>query len=137
MELKDNPLRPGEPAMILYREIQTDSAKSLETHFTRIKIFKQAGKKYADVEIPYFEKEIEVQNIQGRTIKPDGQAIDFGGTVYDRVVAKSKRLKINVKSFAFPDVQPGSINCTATIACRTSSKDRRTRGPCSFSVSGS
>jgi hypothetical protein len=35
LELKDNPLRPGEPAMILYREIQTDSAKSLETHFTK------------------------------------------------------------------------------------------------------
>jgi len=109
LELKDNPLRPGEPAMILYREIQTDSAKSLETHFTRIKIFKEVGKKYADVEIPYFEKELQVQNIQGRTIKPDGQAIDFGGTVYDRIVAKTKRLKINVKSFTFADVQPGSI----------------------------
>src|SRR6476646_8600497 len=109
LELKDNPLRPGEPAMILYREIQTDSAKSLETHFTRIKIFKEDGKKYADIEIPYMEKELQVQNIQGRTIKPDGHAIDFGGAVYDRSVAKTKRLKINVKSFAVPDVQPGSI----------------------------
>jgi Domain of Unknown Function with PDB structure (DUF3857)/Transglutaminase-like superfamily len=109
LELKDNPLSPGEPAMILYREIQTDSAKSLETHFTRIKIFKEDGKKYADIEIPYLEKELEVQNIQGRTIKPDGQTIDFGGAVYDRIVAKTKRFKINVKSFTFPDVQPGSI----------------------------
>jgi transglutaminase-like putative cysteine protease len=109
LELKDNPLRLGEPAMILYREIQTDSAKSLETHFIRIKIFKEIGKKYADVEIPYLEKELQVQNIQGRTIKPDGQAIDFGGTVYDRIVEKTKRFKINIKSFTFPDVQPGSI----------------------------
>lgn len=109
LELKDNPLRPGEPAMILYREIQTDSSKSLETHFTRIKIFKEDGKKYADIEIPYLEKELQVQNIQGRTIKPDGQTIDFGGAVYDRIVAKTKRFKINVKSFTFPDVQPGSI----------------------------
>lgn len=109
LELKDNPLSPGESAMILYRELQTDSAKSLETHFTRIKIFKEAGKKYADIEIPYLEKELEVQNIQARTIKPDGQTIDFGGAVYDRIVAKTKRFKINVKSFTFPDVQPGSI----------------------------
>jgi hypothetical protein len=109
LELKDNPLRPGEPAIILYRDIETDSAKSLETHFTRTKIFKEAGKKYADIEIPYLEKELEVQNIQGRTIKPDGQAIDFGGTVYDRIVAKTKRFKVNVKSFTFADVQPGSI----------------------------
>src|ERR1700760_1046103 len=55
LELKDNPLSPGETAMILYRELQTDSAKSLETHFTRIKIFKEDGKKYADIEIPYLE----------------------------------------------------------------------------------
>jgi transglutaminase-like putative cysteine protease len=109
LALKDNPLRPGEPAMILYREIQTDSSKSLETHFTRIKIFREDGKKYADIEIPYLEKELQVENIQGRTIKPDGQAIDFGGAVYDRIVAKTKRFKINVKSFTFPDVQPGSI----------------------------
>src|SRR5438270_4125350 len=109
LELKDNPLRPGEPAMILYREIQTDSAKSLETHFTRIKNFKEDGKKYADIEIPFLEKEVQVQNIQGRTIKPDGQTIDFGGAVYDRIVAKTKRFKINVKSFTFPDVQPGTV----------------------------
>jgi Domain of Unknown Function with PDB structure (DUF3857) len=109
LELKDNPLSPGETAMILYREIQTDSAKSLETHFTRVKIFKEDGKKYANIEIPYLEKELEVQNIQGRIIKPDGQTIDFGGAVYDRIVAKTKRFKINVKSFTFPDVQLGSI----------------------------
>jgi hypothetical protein len=109
LELKDNPLRPGEPAMILYREIQTDSSKSLETHFTRIKILKEDGKKYADIEIPYLEKELQVLNIQGRTIQPDGKSIDFGGAVYDRIVAKTKRFKINIKSFTFPDVQPGSI----------------------------
>ena len=109
LELRDNPLRPGEPAMILYREIQTDSSKSLETHYTRIKIFKEEGKKYADIEIPYLEKEFQVQNIQARTIDPDGHAIDFGGSVFDRVVAKTRRFKINVKSFTFPNVQAGSI----------------------------
>ncbi|HZS27425.1 MAG TPA: hypothetical protein VFB76_09340 [Candidatus Angelobacter sp.] len=56
LELKDNPLHPGDSAMVLYREIQTDSSKSLETHFTRIKIFKEEGRKYADIEIPYVGK---------------------------------------------------------------------------------
>src|SRR5437016_5172365 len=37
LDLKDNPLAPGEPAIILYREVQTDSVKSYETHHTRIK----------------------------------------------------------------------------------------------------
>src|SRR5581483_4773634 len=54
-------------------------------------------------------KALEVQAIRARTIKPDGQTVDFSGTVYDRIVAKTKRLRINVKSFTFPDVQPGSI----------------------------
>src|SRR5436305_13627410 len=60
LDLKDNPLRPGEPAMILYREVQTDTAKSYETHYTRIKIFKDSGKQYADSESAYIENEGKV-----------------------------------------------------------------------------
>src|SRR5947209_17573887 len=59
LDLKDNPLAPGEPAIILYREVRTDSAKSYETHYTRIKILKDNGKEYANVEIPFVENEIE------------------------------------------------------------------------------
>src|SRR5215469_7486865 len=60
LELKDNSLEPGKPAMILYREVQTDNKKSSETHFTRIKVFNDLGKKYADVEVPYLENQTEV-----------------------------------------------------------------------------
>jgi transglutaminase-like putative cysteine protease len=109
LDLKDNALAPGEPAIILYREVQTDSAKSYETHYTRIKILKDSGKEYANVEIPYVEKEIEVGQIQARTIAPDGKPSEFSGTIFDRAAVKSKRFNVTVKSFTLPDVQVGSI----------------------------
>lgn len=108
LELKDNPLAPGEPAIILYREIQTDSAKSYETVYSRIKVLKDNGKDYANVEIPY-SQEIEVGHVQARTIAPDGKATEFSGTVFDRQVVKSKRYKVTVKSLTLPDVQIGTI----------------------------
>lgn len=108
LELKDNPLAPGEPAIILYRELQTDSAKSHQTVYTRIKILKENGKDYANVEIPY-SQEIEVGQVQARTVAPDGKSTEFSGTIFDRAVVKSKRFKVTVKSFSLPDVQVGSI----------------------------
>jgi len=109
LDLKDNPLAPGEAAMILHWEVQTDSAKSLETSYIRIKIFKEEGKKYADVEIPYVEDRVEVQNIAARTVAPDGQAVAFGGQVFDKVAARSRRFRVNLKAFTLPNVQAGSI----------------------------
>jgi hypothetical protein len=109
LELKDNPLAPGEPAIILYREVQTDSPKGYETHYTRIKILKESGKKYGTVEIPYVEKEIEVEQIQARTIAPDGKPLEFSGAVYDKVIAKTRRFTITAKSFTLPNVEVGCI----------------------------
>jgi len=109
LDLKSNPERPGEPAMILYQEIQADSAQSAETHYTRIKIFTEKGRDYADVGIPYVEKRTEVSDIQARTIGPDGRAEDFTGTIFDRLVIKTRRFRFNEKYFTFANVQPGSI----------------------------
>src|SRR5579863_4160538 len=72
IELKDNPMHRGDAAMVLYREVVSDNAKSTETHFNRIKIFQEQGKKYGDIEIPYFENESHVEDIHARTIAPDG-----------------------------------------------------------------
>jgi len=109
LELKDNSLAPGEAAMVLYREVQTDNNKSLETHYTRIKIFNERGKQYADIEIPYVENNTEVQNIQARTVAPDGKSTDFDGRVFDKVVVKTRRFKVSVKAFTLAGVQGGSI----------------------------
>ena len=82
LSLKDNPAEPGAAAMILYREEiinNKDFHDFYSEHFYRIKIFTDAGKKYADVEVALRQSYVDIKNIQGRTIHPDGKIIDFDG----------------------------------------------------------
>ena len=109
LALKDNPLNSGEPALILYYEVQTDSVKSTETVYKRIKVFREEGKKYADVEIPYFESLTQVEEIRARVTSPDGKSEEFSGTVYDKEVVKVKKYRFSAKTFTLPNVTVGSI----------------------------
>ncbi len=109
LALKDNPAKPGLAAMILDRRVEVDDPKSFETQYCRIKIFSDEGKKYADVEVLYFGGADRVEDIRARTIEPDGKVVDFDGQVFDKTVAKTRRLKYQAKAFALPDVRTGSI----------------------------
>src|SRR4030095_15459842 len=71
LAMKDCPGSPGVPAIILYRESHVDDTKSFETHYYRIKIFADDGKKYADIEIPYLEKLAQIEDIRARSVRPD------------------------------------------------------------------
>jgi len=99
----------GASAMILYREVTTDDVERVETHYYRIKIFTDQGRKYADIEIPYVESVTEVEDIRARTIRPDGTTVNFTGQVFDRTVAKAKKLAFQAKTFTLPEVETGSI----------------------------
>lgn len=109
LELKENPADPGSAAMILERQVYTDDEKRLQTEFIRIKVLTEAGRSYADVEIPYVVKSTSVENIRGRTLQPDGTISPFAGVVFDKVVVKYKRYAYDAKTFTFPGVQVGSI----------------------------
>ncbi len=109
LALKDNPASPGSNAMILYREESVDDSRHTQSEYFRIKIFTDAGKKSADVEIPYSRGMESVTAVRARTILPSGSIVDFSGKVYDKVVVKAGGLKIYEKTFSLPDVQPGCI----------------------------
>jgi Domain of Unknown Function with PDB structure (DUF3857) len=109
LTLKDNPANPGSPAMILERQLYTDDEKRMQTEWLRIKVFAEEGKAYADVEIPYFAKSSTIGDIRGRTVRPDGTVIIFNGTVFDKVVAKYRRLRYEAKAFTLPGVEVGSV----------------------------
>ncbi len=109
LAMTDNPAAPGSSAMILERQVYTDDAKGVETHFARIKVLKEDGTKYGDVMIPYDAKRESVEDIRGRTVRRDGTSIEFSGTVYDNVVAKMRRLNYQAKAFTLPGVEAGSI----------------------------
>lgn len=105
------PKAPGAPAIILFREVDRDD-RGLTAHedvYRRIKILTEEGRKYADVEIPFFKEEGDVVNIHARTIRPDGTIVNFEGKAFNKMIVKARGLKYMAKTFTLPDVQVGCI----------------------------
>ena len=102
---------PGAPAIILFRQVDRDDngRTSHEGNYVRIKILTEEGRKYADVEIPFYADEGKIDNIRARTIRPDGSIVNFDGKVFQKSIVKSKGTKYLAKTFTLPDVQVGSI----------------------------
>jgi hypothetical protein len=111
LKMKTEPLAPGAPAIILQRRVDRDDNghTSHEDSYFRIKILTEEGRKYADVEIPFFKEFQKVVNIRARTIRPDGSVADFNGKVYEKSLAKGRGLKYLAKTFTLPEVQVGGI----------------------------
>ncbi len=111
LKMTTEPKAPGAPAIILFREVDRDDRgyTAHEDVYFRIKILTEEGRKYADIEIPFFKGEGNIVNIHARTIKPDGTIVDFNGKAFDKSIVKARGLKYMAKTFTMPDVQVGSI----------------------------
>jgi Domain of Unknown Function with PDB structure (DUF3857) len=110
LALKDAPVESaGAAAIVLYYGVETDNAKSTEVHALRIKVLREEGKKYADIEIPYIEKSMQVTGIRARVVGPDGKSADSGDQIYDREIVKAKKFRMNAKVLTLSNVQVGSI----------------------------
>ena len=112
LSMTDEPLSPGAPAIILYRQVERDDSglTGHENDFFRVKILKEEGRKHADVEIPFYKEfGINVVNIKARTVHSDGSSVNFEGKPFEKAIAKAKGLKYMAKTFTLPDVQVGSI----------------------------
>lgn len=112
LKMTSEPLVPGAPAVILYRQVDRDDSgfTAHENNYVRIKILTEEGRKYADVEIPFLKAEgNNVVNIKARTIKPDGSIMNFEGKPFEKSIVKAKGLKYMAKTFTLPDVQVGGI----------------------------
>jgi hypothetical protein len=88
--------------------------RTVLTHYVRIKIFTERGREsQSKIEIPFgkiFGHEIKITDIAARTIKPDGSIVELKKEdVFERMAEKSSGLKVKVKSFAMPGVEPGAI----------------------------
>ena len=102
---------PGAPAIILFREVDRDD-RGLTAHedvYMRIKVFTEEGRKYADIEIPFWKGAGSIVNLHARTIQPDGRIVNFSGKAFDKMIVKARGVKYMAKTFTMPDVQPGSI----------------------------
>src|SRR5439155_12818316 len=98
LKVTSEPQAPGAPAIILDREVNRDD-RGLTAHeddYYRIKILKEEGRKYADIEIPYFnENGNKIINLHARTIRPDGSTTNFDGKIFDKVIEKSKGFRLH------------------------------------------
>jgi hypothetical protein len=127
LTMTSEPQAPGAPAIILFRQVDRDdygrtshggavlmgsqqsNADRFEDNYVRIKILTEAGRRYANVEIP-LPKEIGIiGGIKARTIQPDGSVVNFDGKVLDQTIFKRKGFQYLAKTFALSDVQVGSV----------------------------
>jgi Domain of Unknown Function with PDB structure (DUF3857) len=109
LALKDNPASPGAKAMILYRSSDIDAKESDVEEYVRIKIFTQEGVAEGDVELPFDRAVVNIEDVHGRTIEPDGRVVNFDGKVYEKTLTKGGGYKYLAKTFTLPDVHPGCI----------------------------
>jgi len=115
LKMTSEPLAPGAPAIILYRQVDRDDNPRTghEDNYFRIKILTEEGRKHADIEIPFVKGENDVVNVKGRTIRPDGVIVDFDGKVFEKEIVKARvggrQRKYLAKTFSLPGVQVGSV----------------------------
>ncbi len=111
LKMTSEPLAPGAPAIILYRQGDRDDnlRTSHEDNYFRIKILTEEGRKHANVEIPFFKGFEDISKVRARTIRPDGSVTEFDGKVFETWLIKSRGLKVLAKTFTLPDVQVGGI----------------------------
>ena len=112
LKMTSEPKAPGAPAIILYRQIDRDDSDAHVPHeynYVREKIFTEEGRKYADVEIPFFKETENVTGIRARTVRPDGSSVNFDGKIYEKEIVKARGYKYLAKTFTLSDVQPGCI----------------------------
>ena len=83
-------------------------------HYIRIKIFTERGREaQSRVDIVFgklFRSNIQIKDIAGRTIKPDGSIIELKkADIFERDIVRASGLKAKAKTFAMPGVEPGAI----------------------------
>ncbi len=117
MALKEAVVEKGADAEATFWEVRVNDDPNgdlIFDHYIRIKIFTERGREsQSKVDIPfgnYFGSNIRIQDIAARTIKPDGAIVELKKSdVFERTVVKGSGLKVKVKSFAVPGLEPGSI----------------------------
>lgn len=109
LQMKSEPLAPKAPAIFLYRQVDRDDANFSEGIYSRIKILTEEGRKYANVEIPYYKGSNTIRGLSARVIRPDGGVVEFDGTVYEKQLVKARGVRMMAKTFTLPNVTVGSI----------------------------
>jgi len=99
----------GADAIILYHGQISDDNKGHRIIYERRKILTERGRQYGDVRLFYDRSVMRIIDVKARTISPNGTATPVEGRIFDSTELRGHGFKYQAKSFAFPDVQVGSI----------------------------
>jgi Domain of Unknown Function with PDB structure (DUF3857) len=113
LSMTSQPEVPGAAAVYLFREEITEDSLHMFSIYVRLKVLTERGKDYANVELEYEHNSdgssTVIEDVQGRTIHPDGTIIPFTGKPYEKLVEKTQGVRFMAKVFTLPDVEVGSI----------------------------
>lgn len=92
-------------------KMQGRMPQQILTEYVRMKIFTERGvDEHTTIDLASADRTKRVTNVRARTIKPDGAIIELDRQeVFERDVVKSGDLKVRMKSFSLPNVEPGDI----------------------------
>jgi hypothetical protein len=117
LSLKEPKIDPSAAAEALLWEVKvTDDIDgngvpiTIYEHYLRAKIFTDRGREaFATIDIP-FDRSISILDLDARTIRPNGTIVDVKrADIYERTVVKTGDVRVKVKSFAAPALEPGAI----------------------------
>ncbi|MBX7172558.1 MAG: DUF3857 and transglutaminase domain-containing protein [Pyrinomonadaceae bacterium] len=113
LAMKTPQVEPDSDVEAIFWEVRLDDKKGGNlsyNHYIRVKIFTERGReKYSKFDIP-FTKGKKIEDIAARVIKPDGSIIELNpNDIFEREIFKSKKFKIQAKSFAIPSIEVGVI----------------------------
>jgi hypothetical protein len=90
--------------------IEQSESKTILSNYLRIKIFTDRGvETQGRVDLPYGNRN-SIKDIGARTMLPDGGVVELKpDAIFERTIARSKKIKVQAKSFALPSMKPGVV----------------------------
>ena len=79
-------------------------------HYVRLKIYNERGVNYAKkVELRYIDG-LDITDIKGRTIKPNGTVVELNpDDVFETTLVATEKAGLKAKTFAMPALEPGVV----------------------------
>jgi uncharacterized protein DUF3857/transglutaminase superfamily protein len=99
---------PGAGAIQLYYSYYRDDNDEFITVYRRIKVLREAGMKWADMNI-ILGPGVSIKELYARTIHPDGTIVEFQGKPYDKTIFKARGIKLRAAAITLPQVTVGSV----------------------------
>lgn len=110
--ITSTPLSASAPALTLLREVSVDAGliSTRFDYYVRIKVLTPQGVEELNQTEIRFLRETPLRDLAAQVVKPDGRVIPVAASdIFTRDVVRVRRAALAVKTFAFPDLQPGDI----------------------------